>query len=154
MPYRPYLYLHIKHEQVEATMAFLSKKWVVLKEFEWYYFLNRYGQYITDMAKVQKEDLDLHNHLVYMIHYLTFETNMYQVGLKQLYVKLEFLTVSDLQKVEVFFLVYIECSGSHLNQVRRDLVSAFKRNREKAKAATAYSEMLEGQSREHSSRCN
>ena len=33
MPYRPYLYLHIKHEQVEATMAFLSKKWVV-KEFE------------------------------------------------------------------------------------------------------------------------
>ena len=106
------------------------------------------------MAKVQKEDLDLHNHLVYMIHYLTFETNMYQVGLKQLYVKLEFLTVSDLQKVEVFFLVYIECSGSHLNQVRRDLVSAFKRNREKAKAATAYSEMLEGQSREHSSRCN
>ena len=77
MPYRPYLYLHIKHEQVEATMAFLSKKWVVLKEFEWYYFLNRYGQYITDMAKVQKEDLDLHNHLVYMIHYVTFEANMY-----------------------------------------------------------------------------
>ena len=77
MPYRPYLYLHIKHEQVEATMAFLSKKWVVLKEFEWYYFLNRYGQYITDMAKVQKEDLDLHNHLVHMIHYLTFEANMY-----------------------------------------------------------------------------
>ena len=34
MPYRPYLYLHIKQEQVEATMAFLSKKWVVLKEFE------------------------------------------------------------------------------------------------------------------------
>ena len=32
------------------------------------------------------------------------------------------------------------------------MVSAFKRNREKAKAATAYSEMLEGQSREHSSR--
>ena len=29
------------------------------------------------MAKVQKEDLDLHNHLVYMIHYLTFEANMY-----------------------------------------------------------------------------
>ena len=48
----------------------------------------------------------------------------------------------------------MECSGSHINQVRRDLVSAFKRNREKAKAATAYSEMLEGQSREHSSRCN
>ena len=67
--------------------------------------------------------------------------------------KLEFLTVSDLQKVEIFFFVYIACSGSHLNQVRRDLVSAFKRNREKAKAATAYSEMLEGQSREHSSRC-
>ena len=37
-------------------------------------------------------------------------------------------------------------------QVRRDLVSAFKKNREKAKASTAYSEMLEGQSREHSSR--
>ena len=36
------------------------------------------------MAKVHKEDLDLHNHLV---------------GLKQLYVKIEFLTVNDLQKV-------------------------------------------------------
>merc|ERR1719318_2001989 len=49
MPYRPYLYLHIKQDQVEATMAFISKK---------------YGQYITNMVKVQKEDLDLHNHLV------------------------------------------------------------------------------------------
>ena len=26
MPYRPYLYLHIKQDQVEATMAFISKK--------------------------------------------------------------------------------------------------------------------------------
>ena len=32
------------------------------------------------------------------------------------------------------------------------MVSAYKKNREKAKAATAYSEMLEGQSSEHSSR--
>ena len=38
------------------------------------------------------------------------------------------------------------------SQVRRDLVSAFKKNREKAKAATAYSEMMEGQSRDHTSR--
>ena len=69
--------------------------------------------------------------------------------------KLEFLTVSDLQKVKIFFW-YIWSTVAHIqsNQVRRDLVSAFKRNREKAKAATAYSEMLEGQSREHSSRCN
>jgi len=97
LPYRPYLYLHIKQEQVEAVMAFISKK---------------YGQYVTGMAKVQKEDLDLHNHLV---------------GLKQLYVKLEFLTITDLQRV------------------RRDLNAAVRRNKEKAKSATAYSDMLAGQ---------
>ena len=37
-----------------------------------------------DSVKVYKEDLDLKNHLV---------------GLKQLYIKLEFLTVNDLTKV-------------------------------------------------------
>ena len=32
--------------------------------------LIRYGQYITNMVKVQKEDLDLHNHLVWSIIFL------------------------------------------------------------------------------------
>jgi hypothetical protein len=82
VPHRHYLFLHIKQDQVGATMAFISKK---------------YGQYITTMAKVHKEDLDLHNHLV---------------GLKQLYVKIEFLTATDQQKV------------------RRDLLAAYRRNRE------------------------
>ena len=70
--------------------------------------------------------------------------------MKQLYVKLEFLTVTDLQRVRWQQKDFP--SEKNTFQVRRDLVSAFKKNREKAKAATAYSEMLEGQSREHSSR--
>ena len=59
-----------------------------------------------------KEDLDLHNHLV---------------GLKQLFLKLTFLTSSDLQKV------------------RRELNTAVRKNKERAKAATGYSEMLQQQ---------
>lgn len=59
-----------------------------------------------------KEDLDLHNHLV---------------GLKQLFIKLTFLTVTDLQKV------------------RRELNTAVRKNKERAKAATAYSELLQQQ---------
>ena len=59
-----------------------------------------------------KEDLDLHNHLV---------------GLKQLFLKLTFLTTSDLQKV------------------RKELNTAVRKNKERAKAATGYSEMLQQQ---------
>ena len=59
-----------------------------------------------------KEDLDLHNHLV---------------GLKQLFLKLTFLTTSDLQRV------------------RRELNTAVRKNKERAKATTGYSEMLQQQ---------
>ena len=64
-----------------------------------------------------KEDLDLHNHLV---------------GLKQLFLKLTFLTTTDLQKV------------------KRDLISAVRKNKDRAKATTAYSEMLQQQNQGYS----
>ena len=76
--------------------------------------LIRYGQYITNMVKVQKEDLDLHNHLVWsiLLHWcqidqfsVVLDTIVDQVGLKQLYVKLEFLTVTDLQRVRQHMIV-------------------------------------------------
>ena len=70
------------------------------------------SQQILYCPQVYKEDLDLHNHLV---------------GLKQLFIKLTFLTTSDLQRV------------------RRDLNTAVRKNKERAKAATAYSEMLQQQ---------
>ena len=81
-------------ECMQETMAFLSKK---------------FGGLVTSMTVVQKEDLDLHNHLV---------------GLKQTYVKLTFLTTSDLTKV------------------KKDLNAAVRRNKEKAKSTTAYTELL------------
>ena len=56
--------------------------------------------------------MDLHNHLV---------------GLKQLFLKLTFLTTTDLQRV------------------RKDLNTAVRKNKERAKAATGYSEMLQEQ---------
>ena len=56
-----------------------------LKHFLFYYsFISRILDLNFDSVKVYKEDLDLKNHLV---------------GLKQLYIKLEFLTVNDLTKV-------------------------------------------------------
>lgn len=61
------------------------------------------------MENVKKEDLDLANHLV---------------GLKQTYIKMSFLNMTDLQKV------------------RKDLVSAVRKNKETLKNATAYQEML------------
>ena len=64
------------------------------------------------METVRKEDLDLANHLV---------------GLKQTYLKLSFLTVTDMQKV------------------RKDVLTAVRRNKEHAKTATAYSEALREQ---------
>ena len=61
------------------------------------------------MKNVQKEDLDLANHLV---------------GLKQTFIKMSFLNMTDLQKV------------------RKDLLSAVRKNKERMKNASAYQEML------------
>ena len=58
---------------------------------------------------VKKEDLDLANHLV---------------GLKQTYIKMSFLNMTDLQKA------------------RKDLLSAVRKNKERLKNASAYQEML------------
>jgi len=102
LPFQPYLYLLVAKENIQEVTAFLSKK---------------YGQYITSISQVYKEDLDLHNHLV---------------GLKQLFLKLTFLTTTDLQKV------------------KRDLISAVRKNKDRAKATTAYSEMLQQQNQGYS----
>jgi len=49
LPFKPYLYVLIKKECMQETQAFLSKKFTGL---------------IAGMETVEKEDLDLHNHLV------------------------------------------------------------------------------------------
>ena len=64
---------------------------------------------VAALENVKKEDLDLANHLV---------------GLKQAYIKLSFLNMTDLQKV------------------RKDLLAAVRKNKERMKNATAYQEML------------
>jgi len=90
LPFKPYLYLQVKKETASEVSSYLTKK---------------YGSLIKTLNQVYKEDLDLKNHLV---------------GLKQLYIKLEFLTVNDLTKV------------------RKDLVSAVRRNREREKNASVF----------------
>ena len=95
VPFKPYFYVKVKDNLLlQETSAYLGK---------------RYGQYINKMETVRKEDLDLANHLV---------------GLKQAFIKLTFLTKSDLMKV------------------RRDILAAVKRNRETEKTKTAYTELL------------
>ena len=64
---------------------------------------------MTGLENVKKEDLDLANHLV---------------GLKQTYIKMSFLNMTDLQKV------------------RKDLISAVRKNKERLKNASAYQEMI------------
>ena len=96
VPFKPYFYIKVKENNlIQETSAYLSK---------------RYGEYIHKMENVRKEDLDLPNHLV---------------GLKQTYIKLSFLTTTDLQKV------------------RKDILTAVRRNKDKQKSTTAYTELLE-----------
>ncbi len=64
---------------------------------------------LIGLENVKKEDLDLANHLV---------------GLKQTFIKLSFLNMTDMQKV------------------RKDLLAAVRKNKERLKNATAYQEML------------
>ena len=64
---------------------------------------------MAGLENVKKEDLDLANHLV---------------GLKQTYIKMSFLNMTDLQKV------------------RKDLLSAVRKNKERLKNASAYQEMI------------
>ena len=116
MPFKPYFYIAIKSSSetqsttsgyFQETSAYLSKK---------------YGQFIHKMETVTKEDLDLANHLV---------------GLKQTYLKLSFLTVTD------------------MNKVKKDVLMAVRRNKEREKTVTAYTEMLsEAMTKETSSRTN
>lgn len=89
-PCRPYFYLGCKDETEREVLAFLSKKYV--------------GK-IAKLDLIEKEDLDLKNHLS---------------GLKKLYIKLSFDSVEELMRV------------------RRDLLSAVRKNKEKEKASEIY----------------
>ena len=107
VPFNPYFYIRVKeNNMIQETSVYLQK---------------RYGEYIYKMENVRKEDLDLANHLV---------------GIKQTYIKLSFLSTSELQKV------------------RKDILSAVRRNKEKQKTATAYTELLEAQVGQSTTRSN
>lgn len=69
LPFRPYFYVRAVSGSEQEVCQYLSKK-----------FANR----VAKAEVVQKEDLDLPNHLI---------------GLKASYIKLSFLSVEDLQKV-------------------------------------------------------
>ncbi|WAR05620.1 DPOE1-like protein, partial [Mya arenaria] len=70
LPYRPYFYVLCKKGTEREVAAYLTKK---------------FSGKIASVETVNKEDLELHNHLV---------------GLKRQYVKLSFLSVEDLMKVK------------------------------------------------------
>ncbi|KAB7504214.1 DNA polymerase epsilon catalytic subunit A [Armadillidium nasatum] len=69
LPYHPYFYVICRKEVRQDVCTFLGKK---------------FAGYLANISVVQKEDLDLDNHLT---------------GLKQTLIKLSFMTVSDLMKV-------------------------------------------------------
>nr|CAD7397598.1 unnamed protein product [Timema poppensis] len=94
LPFKPYFYILTKKDCTQEVSAYLTKK---------------FGGSLTKVEVMTKEDLDLPNHLI---------------GLKQTYLKLSFLTVTDLVKV------------------RRELISAVRKNREREKNNTYYTEML------------
>ena len=94
LPFKPYMYLRIKkvrcvfvlivrrfhypvklQESMQETQAYLSK---------------RHSGLISSMAVVEKEDLDMANHLT---------------GIRRAYLKLDFLTTTDMQKA-----IYELCS--------------------------------------------
>ncbi|XP_069681734.1 DNA polymerase epsilon catalytic subunit 1 [Periplaneta americana] len=93
-PYMPYFYILTRKECIQEVSAFLTKK---------------FSGSLAKVEVVSKEDLDLHNHLI---------------GLKQHYLRLSFLTITDLLKV------------------RKDIMAAVKKNRERQKHNNFYTEML------------
>ena len=98
MPILPYFYIKCRSDDlIQETSAYLSKK---------------YGGLIRSIENIHKEDLDLANHLV---------------GIKQRYIKLSFLNMTDLQKV------------------RKDLLAAVRKNKERMKNASAYQELIQEQ---------
>ncbi|XP_077864309.1 DNA polymerase epsilon catalytic subunit A-like [Saccoglossus kowalevskii] len=97
LPYKPYFYVATKKNTEREVSAFLTRK---------------YQGVLSTLETMPKEDLDLHNHLV---------------GLKRNYLKLSFLTVSD------------------LNKVKRDLMPVVRKNKEREKSSDSYTSLLTSQ---------
>ncbi|XP_046997014.1 DNA polymerase epsilon catalytic subunit 1 [Schistocerca americana] len=94
LAYLPYFYILPKRECINEISGYLSKK---------------YSGTIAKIEVIPKDDLDMPNHLI---------------GLQQKYLKLSFVSITDLMKV------------------RKDLLAAVRKNRERHKGRTVYSEML------------
>ncbi|XP_023244243.1 DNA polymerase epsilon catalytic subunit A-like [Centruroides sculpturatus] len=93
-PFNPYFYIAVKNNCEQEVSSFLTRK---------------FAGSLYRVEIIQKEDLDLPNHLI---------------GLKKTYLKLSFLTVSDLIKV------------------RKELLPTIKKNRDRMKSRSTYVEML------------
>ncbi|KAL5019901.1 hypothetical protein ScPMuIL_002793 [Solemya velum] len=102
LPFRPYFLLATKPDTAREVASFLTKR-----------FTGR----IKSVEVIQKEDLDLPNHLL---------------GLKQLYLRLSFLSVEDLTKV------------------KREINPAVRKNKEREKSSEAYTTMLSRMEEENS----
>ena len=73
------------------------------------YLSRKFSGHLSGIEMVDKEDLDLPNHLV---------------GLKQRYLKLQFVTVEDLMKA------------------KREIMSAVRKNKDREKARSTYDHTL------------
>ncbi|XP_065212426.1 DNA polymerase epsilon catalytic subunit 1 [Planococcus citri] len=94
LPFQPYFYLLTKKENIQEVTGYLSKK---------------FAGSIIKIEQVLKEDLDLPNHLI---------------GLKQLYLKVSFTTVTELTKI------------------KQAIMPSIRKNKEREKSNTFYNEML------------
>ncbi|XP_050664128.1 DNA polymerase epsilon catalytic subunit 1 isoform X2 [Leptidea sinapis] len=94
LTFQPYFFILARKECEQEVMQYLSKKYVGT---------------IHKMDVIEKEDLDLLNHLS---------------GLKQCYIKLSFMSQNDMMKV------------------RREILTAVNKNKEREKKDAIYAEML------------
>ncbi|XP_012276956.1 DNA polymerase epsilon catalytic subunit A [Orussus abietinus] len=94
VPFRPYFYILCRKGAFQEVSTFLLKK---------------YNTIVTKIEIVEKEDLDMPNHLI---------------GLKQTYLKLLFANITDLMKV------------------KRDIMAVVRRNVEREKNNTYYSNLM------------
>ncbi|KAI9558619.1 hypothetical protein GHT06_015407 [Daphnia sinensis] len=93
LPFKPYFYILPRKECIQEVSSFLCKK---------------YAGIIASVEHCAKEDLDLPNHLV---------------GLKQHFLKLSFLSVTDLMKVRKEIMPHARKNSSRTNTAYSDMMA-------------------------------
>ena len=115
LPFKPYLYILPKKDCLQEVSSFLGKK---------------YSGIISSIEPCIKEDLDLVKILKFLFCYvftifLFYSQPNHLVGLKQNYLKLSFLTVTDLMKVRKDIMPHARKNIAKTNTAYSDLMANY-----------------------------